>query len=105
MHPYGSCYHDLKETMSTGIIEFLQCKGVKLVIVGGLATDYCVKITVLQLLCAGFETIVNVGACRGLSPLTTSEAIQEMQKRGAHIISTIDELPVQTSQIVSPFVR
>ncbi len=105
MHPYGSCYHDLQETMSTGIIEFMHIKGIKMVIVGGLATDYCVRNTVLQLLKADFQTIVNLGACRGMSPLTTREAIQEMQRRGAYIISSIDELPVQTSQIVSPIAK
>jgi nicotinamidase-related amidase len=37
MHPYGSCYHDLAEKVSTGVIEYLRCHEVKTVIVGGLA--------------------------------------------------------------------
>ncbi|MBS0289950.1 MAG: isochorismatase family protein [Proteobacteria bacterium] len=92
MHPYGSCFHDLNEKLSTGIIEFLRDKGVKTVIVGGLATDYCVKNTVLQLLNAGFETIVNLAACRGLNPLTTSLAISQMKNHGAIIIDSCDVL-------------
>jgi len=49
MHPYGACYHDLADTKSTGLIEFLHENGIRNVIVGGLATSYCLKKTVLQL--------------------------------------------------------
>lgn len=94
MHPYGSCYHDLNERLSTGVIEFLRQKDIIRVIVGGLATDYCVKITVLQLLHAGFEVVVNLGACRGLSPLTIKEAINEMKGHGAFIIQSAQELHI-----------
>ena len=92
MHPYGSCYHDLAETVSTGAIEFLQAKGVRTVIVGGLATDYCVKTTVLQLLRAGLQVIVNLGACRGLQADSTALAIEEMKANGAEMIDQASEL-------------
>ena len=92
MHPYGACYHDLKERLSTGLIEFLQSKNIKTVIVGGLATDYCVKNTVIQLLQAGFKTIVHLSACRGIHPSTVADAIALMEKKGAIIILTLDEL-------------
>lgn len=85
MHPYGACYHDITERLSTGVIEFLRQKQVNTIIVGGLATDYCVKTTVLQLLRAGFAVIVNQAACRGLTPETTQAAYQTMQKAGAKI--------------------
>lgn len=86
MHPYGSCYHDFAEKMSTGVIEFLQAKKITTVIVGGLATDYCVKLTVIQLLKAGFTVVVNLAACRGLTPETTEQAIQVMQNQGAFFV-------------------
>lgn len=88
-HPYGVCYHDLKETLSTGIIEFLSVKQVSTVLVGGLATDYCVKVSVLQLCSAGFEVIVNLSACRGVSQSTTDEAIELMSRSGARILKNI----------------
>lgn len=94
MHPYGACYHDLQEKLSTGVIEFLQCKGVKTVIVGGLATEYCVKNTVLQLLQASFDVIVNLAACRGLDPLSSIAAMEEMHQRGATLIESSDYLNV-----------
>ncbi|MFQ9522821.1 MAG: hypothetical protein ACLR2G_04285 [Phascolarctobacterium faecium] len=43
-HPYGACYHDLANTLSTGAIEYLREHGITTVICGGLATDYHVKI-------------------------------------------------------------
>lgn len=91
-HPYGACYHDLAEKQSTGVIDWLKRQGVEEIIVGGLATDYCVKNTVLQLLRAGFGVIVNLGACRGVDKKTSSAAIDEMRKSGARTITSSQEL-------------
>ncbi len=66
--PYGTCFHDLAERRSTGLIEFLHARGVTTVLAGGLATDYCVKTSVLQLRRAGFRVIVHLDACRGIAP-------------------------------------
>jgi len=90
MHPYGACYHDLKERMSTGVIEYLRVKGVETVIVGGLATDYCVKTTAIQLRKAGFEVIVNLDACRGINEETVEQAISEMTKIGIEVIESLE---------------
>lgn len=92
MHPYGACYHDLADKRTTGIIEFLKVRGVNTVIVGGLATDYCVKTTVMQLLRAGFDVIVNLAACRGIAQETIDAAIAEMKNGGAIIVNNADEL-------------
>lgn len=92
MHPYGACYHDITEKMSTGIIEFLASKQVETVIVGGLATDYCVRVTVLQLLKAEFSVILNLGACRGINPETTAKAIETMGAMGAIIVKSYKEI-------------
>lgn len=91
-HPYGACYHDLKNTLSTGAIEYLRCHGITTVICGGLATDYCVKNTLLQLKAAGFDVILNLAACRGIAPDTVSQAIKEMRDAGVQIISCAAEL-------------
>lgn len=86
MHPYGACYHDLQEKMSTGVIEFLRIRGIETVLVGGLATDYCVLATVLQLRRAKFKVIVNKAACRGVSPEKTTKALLEMEAAGAILV-------------------
>ncbi|GLS91443.1 amidase [Psychromonas marina] len=91
-HPYGACYHDLLETEETGIIEWLHQHKIKVIIVGGLATDYCVKTTVIQLCQAGFNVIVNLAACRGIHTDTTEEACTLMVNAGARIIKSTNEL-------------
>ena len=92
MHPYGACYHDLGDKRTTGVIEFLKVKGVDTVIAGGLATDYCVKTTVMQLLEAGFKVIVNLAACRGITTETIETAIEDMRAAGAQFVDHADEL-------------
>ena len=81
-HPYGACYHDLANTRSTGVIEFLRAHGITTVLVGGLATDYCVLNTALQLRDAGFTVVLNKAACRGIAPDTTQAAYDAMEKAG-----------------------
>lgn len=93
MHPYGACYHDLTETLSTGLIEYLKQQGVQRTIVGGLTTDFCVKTTVIQLLQAGFDVVVNLAACRGIAVDSTRSAITEMQAAGAMMAENAAQIP------------
>lgn len=87
LHPYGACFHDLKEQRSTGLIEWLHSQQVDTVIVGGLATDYCVKTTVLQLLQhSGIKVLVNRAACRGIAADTCEQAWAQMAQQGAVIL-------------------
>lgn len=92
LHPYGSCFHDLAEKLSTGVIEYLSTEGINTIIVGGLATDYCVMHTVLQLCAADFQVIVNLGATRGVQEESTLQALASMRKQGASFIRTADDL-------------
>ncbi len=92
MHPYGACFHDFAEKLSTGVIEFLKSKQIQTVIVGGLATDYCVKTTVLQLLNSHFKVIVNLGACRGIADSSVKQAIEAMKQAGAVFVTSANEL-------------
>lgn len=89
MHPYGACYHDLAGRQSTGVIEYLTCQGIETVLVGGLATDYCVKTTALQLRRAGFQVVVNLDACRGLAPETVQAALAEMAAAGIVVVESL----------------
>ncbi|HEY5715202.1 MAG TPA: isochorismatase family protein, partial [Psychromonas sp.] len=94
-HPYGACYLDLAERESSGVIEWLHERQVETVIVGGLATDYCVKTTVLQLCRAGFRVIVNLGACRGVASETSKAACATMLAEGAELIANSGELELR----------
>lgn len=98
-HPYGACYHDLANTKSTGVIEYLAYHKVTDVIVGGLATDYCVLNTALQLREAGFRVIFNEQASRGVAPETTAQAIITMRINGVAIANTASEILAFLSNI------
>lgn len=97
MHPYGACYHDLHDTLSTGVIEYLRQKGIEAVICGGLALDYCVAKTAIQLAAGGFQVIVNLGACRGIDETTVTEAIERMADAGVVLIDSASDLQEQRS--------
>ena len=92
LHPYGACYHDLAEKRSTGVIEFLRQNGVDLVLVGGLALDYCVKTTALQLRRAGFEVIVHLPACRAIASETAETACLAMREQGVTLAASLEQL-------------
>ena len=88
MHPYGNCYHDLAEKMSTGLIEYLKHNNVTTVLVGGLIIEYCVKNTALQLKRADLQVIVNLAACQFLDPEISQQACLEMKEQGINIIES-----------------
>ncbi len=92
LHPYGACYHDLAEKRSTGVIEFLRHNAVDHILVGGLALDYCVKTTALQLRRAGFAVTVYLPACRAIARDTADAACTAMREQGITLASSLDEL-------------
>ena len=92
MHPYGACYHDLSEKITTGAVEWLRDNGIRTVLVGGLATDYCVKTTALQLMRNGFTVVVNLAACRGVAEQSTETALEQMRQAGITLIADSSEL-------------
>lgn len=71
----------------TGLADALRREGVSEVWVGGLATDYCVKQTVLDARREGFRVRALTDAMRGvnLQPGDDQRAIAEMRAAGAEI--------------------
>ncbi|RCU48750.1 nicotinamidase [Corallincola holothuriorum] len=102
MHPYGACYHDLNDRMSTGLIEWLRCKQVTTTLVAGLALDYCVKTTAIQLKNAGFNVIVVIEACRGIADESIHAARLELEQAGVKICENVVELPSFLGDAVAP---
>lgn len=84
-----SGFFDNGKRKATGLGDYLLGKGVRRVWVMGLATDYCVKYTVLDALDLGLETRVVVRGCRGvnLRPGDVDAALQEMQTAGATLVN------------------
>ncbi len=72
----------------TTLAEALRAEGVGEVWVGGLATDYCVKNTVLDALRAGFRVRALSDAMRAvnLRPGDDARAVEEMRRAGAEVI-------------------
>ena len=72
----------------TTLAEELRREGVGEVWVGGLATDYCVKQTVLDALRAGFRVRALSDAMRAvnLQPGDDRRALEEMRAAGAEIV-------------------
>lgn len=67
------------------LAEILKQRNVRTIYVGGLATDYCVRATVLDGLKAGFSVVVINDACRAVNiqPTDGEHALAEMQAAGA----------------------
>ena len=68
--------------------------GVRRLLVGGLATDYCVRQTVLDALQAGFDVVVATDAVAGvdLKPGDTTRALDDMRAAGAEIRASFSGL-------------
>lgn len=92
LHPYGACYHDIAEKQSTGAIEFLKSKGVTDVVVGGLALDYCVKHTAIQLNNAGFCVAVYIPATKAIDAENIKNIINDIASSGIYILKSKKEL-------------
>jgi nicotinamidase/pyrazinamidase len=79
----------------TGLAASLRRRGVGRLVVAGLATDYCVRASVLDALAEGFEVVVledGVGAV-DVRPGDGERALGEMRERGAAIARGGDPCP------------
>jgi nicotinamidase/pyrazinamidase len=83
-----SGFFDNGKRNKTQLDSFLKEHNVDELIIMGLATDYCVKFTVLDALELGYKVTVPVGGCRAVNMPSGSgdAAIQEMKIKGANII-------------------
>lgn len=86
---------DGRDERGAALGELLRASGVKRIFVGGLATDYCVKHTVLDGLKQGFRVVLLADAARAvnLQPGDGERALGEMARAGAEKIGGVEELP------------
>ena len=82
-----SAFLDNDHAHETGLLKLLQSRGVTEVDVVGLATDYCVKFTVLDALKFGFKVTMlrEGGRAVNLRPGDGEKACQEMAAAGAQV--------------------
>lgn len=86
----------------TNLAEELEKNSINRIFIGGLTTDYCIRYSVLDGLAAGFSMFVLSDAIRGINakPDDSQKAIEEMQQKGARIITVDDfaepsEIPLE----------
>lgn len=86
-----SFFQDKKGT-KTEMDTLLRINGVENVIIYGIATEYCVRATSLDLIKANYKTIVIENLCRGASPDASAAALDEMRNKGVRVINTPEEI-------------
>lgn len=68
----------------------LRYNEIEKIVLYGIATDYCVRATVVDAIQAGFQVMVIEELCRGVAPDTSEQALKEMKGAGAVILETFD---------------
>jgi nicotinamidase/pyrazinamidase len=84
---YEAAYSGFEGTSRDGVplAEWLRTHGVRHVDVAGIATDHCVRATVLDALAAGFDVRVLLDLTAGVAPETTDRAMEAMRSAGAEL--------------------
>ena len=74
----------------TEMDKILKEKGIKELVVYGIATDYCVKATAVDAADAGYKVTVIEDLCKGVAPDTTAKALKEMKDKGITVKKSLD---------------
>jgi nicotinamidase/pyrazinamidase len=90
LNPDQDAYSGFQDT---AMAVLLKKRNVRTVFVGGLATDYCVKSTLLDAIKSGFMAVFLVDGSRGVDvkPGDSRLAVEEMLKAGA-IKATLNDI-------------
>jgi len=91
MDPDRDSYSAFQAVDSNGteFLQLLKALGIEELFVGGLATDYCVKWSVLDALRHGFKVNLLMDTIKGVNikPKDSEDAVEEMVGRGARKLS------------------
>ena len=84
-----SAFFDNGHKKSTGLGEYLAEEGIRKITIMGLATDYCVRYSVIDALSLGLDVTVIANGCRAvdLRPGDGKRALSEMKEAGAKILT------------------
>ena len=86
-----SAFEEADRKTVTGLAGYLKARGIKTVVVTGLATDFCVAWTALDARKAGFEVLVVEDACRGIDLNgSLAAAWKQMAAKGVKRIQSSD---------------
>jgi nicotinamidase/pyrazinamidase len=87
-----------KNGKKTEMDTVLRVNGVENVIIYGIATEYCVRATSLDLIEANYKTTVIESLCRGVSLNASAAALDEMRKKGVKVTATPEEIIEEISR-------
>ncbi|KAA1061625.1 bifunctional nicotinamidase/pyrazinamidase [Enterobacter mori] len=92
-----SAFFDNGHRQKTALNAWLRHHEITELIVLGLATDYCVKFTVLDALQLGYTVSVITDGCRGvnINPQDSAQAFMDMAAEGATLYTLEDWLETQ----------
>lgn len=87
-----SAFFDNGRRASTELHSWLQRHQIDTLYMMGLATDYCVKYSVMDALHLGYRVVVITDGCRGVNikPEDSKIALQQMQTLGATLMTLSD---------------
>ncbi len=91
-NPQFDSYSAVKDDsgVKTGLEDILRERGVTSIVIYGIATDYCVKATAIDLAHAGFKVVAVEQLSRGVAPETSAQALKQMQEEGVRLIKDLD---------------
>ena len=72
------------------LLEVLHRNNIEVVVIGGIATDYCVRATALDALHYDFDTVVAVDNIAGVAAESSQKALDEIKEAGG-LLMTMSE--------------
>ncbi|XP_025076569.1 uncharacterized protein LOC112553505 [Pomacea canaliculata] len=85
-----SAFNDNGEFRQTPLHNILKNHGIRLVVVAGLALDYCVYFTSKDAVKLGYKVFTVLDACRGVAPDSQIAAMEDMKKAGIELVQSGD---------------
>ncbi len=86
-----SAFFDNGRQQATALDAYLKENNITELVMMGLATDYCVKFSVLDALSLGYKVTVLTEGCRGVNLQSDDslKAFEQMKENGAHLIEAL----------------
>ncbi|MEX1013431.1 MAG: bifunctional nicotinamidase/pyrazinamidase [Waddliaceae bacterium] len=85
-----SAFFDNDQKTETGLLDYLREQNIDVLFIMGLATDYCVKYTVLDALAQGIKVYVIEDGCRAVNQNRGDgeKALKKMRQKGAKLVQS-----------------
>lgn len=85
-----SCFQD-DGGKETELHALLSRRGIKNLVLFGIATDYCVRYSALDGLARGYKVRVVRSLCRGVDPLASDKALREIRLQGGKVWEDLED--------------